>query len=85
MGRGAQNPRRVNPGELLPLCVPQPSPACDSTVTFPGVTFTPALQLGLRAVKTQPRLSVPRGKFTSGEKVGKDGAKGVTEVAPSSP
>lgn len=53
---------------------------CDSTVTFPGLTFTLTLQLGRRAVNPAPLIGA-RGKFTS-EKVWKDGANGVMEVTP---
>lgn len=53
---------------------------CDSTVTFPGLTFTLTLQLGRRAVNPAPLIGA-RGKFTS-EKVWKDGANGVMEMTP---
>lgn len=47
----------------------------------PGVTFTLTLQPGHRAVNPAPLIGA-RGKFTS-EEVGKDGANGVMEMAPS--
>lgn len=64
-GRGGEPkaPHQITPGAASPHL----SPVCDSTGTFPGLTFTPTLQLGRRAVNPAPLIGVPGKVHDRGE------------------